>query len=345
MISTLEKSFSSSGSSSSSSSSKRVTWSKNPPALKGPLFAAAQRKVHYTLGSFKRKVRRAESEGAAKHRLPASLAPLQGILKRPTAQFLGRDLDLNFDWSGCAEDFATYSTADLGLPELCSSTDFDDTPLSSALPTPPESDAASYQWESGSDYWSDEWEVTPKLPSGWSSPPRYYEPPRLGSFITPAPALDCTPDEPIPTPGEFLEGLVSSLQYTLIICSAASLLLLILALSALLFFTCGALIAAVTPVVFLAYGVMHAFSRTAYSAETIFQSAIEIGGCLGLWIGFSLVIALDYICEEIESMSTVVIRPLPLPIFLISLATLLPTFFGTNTYTLLSIAIGFLLSF
>ncbi|KAF8604344.1 hypothetical protein BDV93DRAFT_575089, partial [Ceratobasidium sp. AG-I] len=346
MISILEKPSSSVYSTtSSSSSSKCVTWNEKSSVLKKPLFASDQRKKPlFTFESFKRKIRRADSETTTKRRRPAPPAPLQSILKPPTTRSPGYQLDLDFDCSDNTEDFAD-STADLGPPELSSSTDLDDTPPSSALPTPPDSDTASYQWESDSDYWSDEWDVTPKLPSGWNSPPRSYEPQTPNALITPASTPTLTLVESTPTPGEFLEGLVASLQYTLIICGAASLLLLMLACSALLFFTCGALIASITPVVFLAYGLMTLFSNTKYSAEAGFQSAIKIGGGLGLWIGFSVVIAVDYICEEIVATSAIVIRALPLTIFLISLAALPAAFLETNTYDLLSTSIGFLLSF
>jgi hypothetical protein len=353
---------------SSSSSSKRVTWGKNS-TFKDPVFLAAQRKVHFTLDSLKRKIRRSGSGDDSKHmfkrRVTTSHKKLRGILKSPTNQFPGHYLDLGFDWSGFAEDFSAHADADIHPPGLPTLTDTEDTPISSAVSTPPGTSFAYDQWETGSDYFSDQWETTPRLPSsGWSSPPlcdKIISPAGLPvpsqpfQFNETIPAITHTAnafeertqilEEPVQTPQAFLDDLASSLQYTLVVCGIGLMLLSFLFIWTTLLLTCGILMAFVAPAVLVAYWIIYLVTSTKYSAEWIVLTTIKIGGGLGLGIGFALVLIIEYVVDEIESLCILTINSLLLLFLIGSSITTLCLLLGSNPHDSIAHGIGFLLSF
>jgi hypothetical protein len=332
------------------------------------VFLAAQRKVHFTLDSLKRKIQRSGSGNDPKHvfkrRVTVSHKSLRGILKPPTAQFPGHYIDPGFDWSNFAEDFTTHEDTNMCPSGFSTFTDTEDTPTSSAISTPPDTSLTYDQWETGSDYFSDQWETTPKLPSGWSSPSlrdRLVSPTELSAVSQPfrfnetITAITHTTNafeeqtptlkEPFQTPQAFFDNLASSLQHALIVCGIGFLVFLLLFIWTTLLLTCGVLIASIAPTVLAAYWIVYLVTRTKYSAEWIALTTIKIGGGLGLGIGFALVMIIEYVVDEVECLGILIINALPFLFFIGGSMATLCLLLGSNIHDSIAHGIGFLLSF
>ncbi|KAG8743756.1 hypothetical protein FRC10_011476 [Ceratobasidium sp. 414] len=351
----------------SSSSSKKVTWGETY-AFTAPPLPVAQRKVRFSLNSFKHKLLRFGSGHDLKNsnrRAPTSRKTLHGILKPPTVQFPEHHISLGFDWSTLANGLTTRGNMDdlPPVPPLLVSTDDEETSISSAISTPPATDVMCDQWETASDYFSDQWEVTPRLPSEWSSPLPDYKPFCLEeqvSIVAPpspkgSPSLDLfettetkppqPSNEPVQSPGEFVDGLASSLQHTLVICGIGLLIVSFLATWAAILLTCGIMIASVAPVVLLAYWFLYLVTRTKYSLQQIALTAIKIGGLLGLAIGLSMIVLIDLVMDEIESLYILTVGALPI-FAIIGVSTIaLCAVLGSDIHSLIAHGIGLLLSF
>ncbi|KAG8718680.1 hypothetical protein FRC08_004682 [Ceratobasidium sp. 394] len=362
----------SSSTTSSSSSSKKVTWGGETVAFMDPLPPVARRKVRFLLNSFRRKLLRFGSgdlKNSSNRRTPTSHKTLHGILKPPTTRFPEHHINLGFDWSALANDLSTHASTTMNdlppVPPLLVSTDDEETPTGSTVSTPPATDLMCDQWETASDYFSDQWEVTPKLPSEWSSPLPDYKPfsveEQAFTLAPPSPkespSLDVfeategfieppqPPDEPVQTPGAFVDGLASSLQHTLVICGIGFLIVSLLTIWTTILLTCGVMIASVAPAVLLAYWFLHLITRTQYSLKRIVLTAVKIGGLLGLGIGFSVLVLIDLVMDEIESLYNLAIRVLPIVAIIGVSTTVICTVLGSNIHGLIAHGISFLLSF
>ncbi|CAE6504951.1 unnamed protein product, partial [Rhizoctonia solani] len=306
------------------SSCKQVTWGKSTTA-KNPTFPTAHRKIHSTLDYLKHRLGQVESEKKTgtlfKRRQKSAPKPLQGILKPPTARFPEDQIDLHFDWTELQDDLVVYVSDSLVPPPLDTPSDItEDTPTESMPSTPcePISPCASDSWDTHSEYWSDQWDETPKLPSEWS--------PRLDYLITsqmeaeprseisgetkPVQVQD-QPVENIQTPGEFVEELTSSLQYGLIVCGLGFMVFLFLACWTILLITCGVMIASVFPAVLVAYGFMVTFTRAKYSIEWILTTTLKIGATCTLAIAIALIVIVDFIGDTMFTLCRKSVSILP----------------------------------
>jgi hypothetical protein len=314
---------------------KQVTWGKTTRP-KYPPSSTTHRKIYTTLDYFRYKLRQGESEKSLeplfKRHNPGLHRPLQEIRKDRIDRLPEYQGDLDLDWSTFTEDLAPHTTDDLVPPPLDVLSDLaEDTSTTSTISTPPESIAGCDNWDTDSESWSDQWNVTPKLPSGWSLSLRHPILPK--SETEPAPKEEsCQPNEAIQTPGGFLEDLVSSLQYGLIICGLGFMVFLILACWTVLVLTCGITIASVFPAVLAVYGLAYLFTRTKYPAEWLLRTTIKIGGGLALGIEISLVIVVEFIGDKIQTICTVLMDMLPTIFLGISATTLFILPFSSMTY-------------
>ncbi|KAG9126704.1 hypothetical protein FRC07_002328, partial [Ceratobasidium sp. 392] len=150
---------------SSTSSNKKVAWGENS-TLEFTTTPITHRKERLSLDSFKRKLLRFTSKDNLKHRPDRrSTTPpkaLHGILKRPATRFSQERTDPAFDWAVLTNDLvmrASIKMDDLPpVPPLLPSMDGEETPISSAVSTPPAADLTNDHWETASDYFSDQWE-------------------------------------------------------------------------------------------------------------------------------------------------------------------------------------------
>ncbi|KAG8691619.1 hypothetical protein FRC11_014703 [Ceratobasidium sp. 423] len=320
---------------SSTSSRKQVTWGKSTTA-KNPIFPAAHRRVHSTLDYLKHRLRQVESERSIgplfKRRQTGAHEPLQGILKPPTAHFPEDQSDLRFDWTEFQDELAIYATDSLAPPPLDTPSDItEDTPTESMTSTPPELISPCDSWDTGSEYWSDQWDETPELPSGWSPPPDYLtisqmevEPgPEISEQTKPV-QLRHQPVDNVQTPGKFVEEMTSSLQYGLIVCGLGFLGFLFLACWTILLITCGVMIASVFPAVLVTYGFMPLFARTKCSIEWPLMTTLKIGGGLTLAIGIGLVVIVESVGDTAFTLFWKLAGTLPAIVFF---GTLLMAFF------------------
>ncbi|CAE7113901.1 unnamed protein product, partial [Rhizoctonia solani] len=296
--------------SSSTSSRKQVTWGKST-TVKNPVFPAAHRRIHSTLDYLKHRLQQVESDRSVgtlfKRRQTRLNQPIQGILKPPTARFPEDEIDLHFDWTECHEDLFVYATDNLVPPPLDTPSDItEDTPTDSTTSTPPEPISPCDSWHTQSEYWSDQWDETPQLPSGWGSPVDFL----TSSSVEAASGLELSeetkpvqarhqPVEHIQTPGEFVEDLTSSLQHGLIFFGLGFMAFLCLACWTILLVTCGIVMTSVFPAVLLAYGFLVVFSRANWSIEWLFMTTLKIGGGFTLAIVIALVTVVDLIGDAI----------------------------------------------
>ncbi|KAH7333561.1 hypothetical protein B0J17DRAFT_129149 [Rhizoctonia solani] len=320
---------------SSTSLRKQVTWGKSTMA-KNPTFPAAHRKIHSTLDYLKHRLRQVESERSIgplfKRRQTRTYKPLQGILKLPTAHFPEDHMDIPFDWTGFHDEIMVYAADNLA-PSLDTPSDIpEDTPTESMTSTPPEPISPCDSWDSQSEYWSDQWDETPKLPNGWGAPIDYLTTSHMevesGSEIseeTKPIQLLHQPVEDLQTPGEFVEELTASLQYGLIACGLGFLAFLLLACWTALLITWGVMIASVFPAVLVAYGFMVLFTRAKCSAEWLLMTTLKIGSGLTLAIGIALVVAVEYIGDAVFSLYGKLVATLPTFVFLSALSMALFT--------------------
>ncbi|CAE6398907.1 unnamed protein product [Rhizoctonia solani] len=292
--------------SSSRSSRKQVTWGQ-PSKAKNPVFPAARQKVHSTLGYLKDRLRQVESERNIgvffKRRRTRNYKVLQGILKPPTARFPEDRTYSYFDWTQLHDEPIVYAADSMDAPSLDTPSDItEDTPTESMTSTPPEPISPCDSWDNNSEYWSDQWDETPRLPNEWCPPLDYLMESRLevGSESEISDATNPVqilhqPVEGIQTPAEFIEELTSSLQYGLIVCSLGLMAFLFLAFWTTLLITCGVMVASMFPVALAAYGFILLFTRTKCSVEWLLMTTLKIWGGLTLAIGIVLVIIVDYI--------------------------------------------------
>ncbi|KAG8727412.1 hypothetical protein FRC12_022520 [Ceratobasidium sp. 428] len=355
---------------SSVSSSRQVTWGKNS-ILEFTTAPAIQRKDRLSFNSFKRKLLRFGSKDNLKRSSnrppPSSHKTLHGILKPPT-RFVEPHIDPGFDWSALANDLPMRAPVNMNslppVPPLLPTMDDEETPISSTVSTPPLADTTCDHWETASDYFSDQWDVTPKLLSEWDYPifdnkplapeqqvfhlvpPSPNDHPGLYFAETPEQPVEPSqpPNEPIQTPGDFIDGLASSLQHTLAVCGIGFFIFSFLIIWTTVLLTCGIMIASVAPAVLLAYWLLHLITRVKYSFEQIVLTTIKIGGLLGLGIGFSVLVLIDLLMDEIESIAILVSRSLPTLTVIGLSMTGLYLLLGSNIYDLIAHNIGFLLS-
>ncbi|CCO29541.1 hypothetical protein BN14_03556 [Rhizoctonia solani AG-1 IB] len=204
--------------------------------------------------------------------------------------------------------------------------------------TPPESISPCDSWDTDSEYWSDQWDETPKLPNEWTPPLDYLiesspEVKSLSDTTKPVQILH-QPVEAIQTPTEFIEELASSLQYWLIVCSLGLMAFLFLALWTTLLIACGAMVASVFPVALAAYGFILLFTRTKCSVEWFLMTTLKIWGGLTLATGLALAIIVDYIGDTIFASCKKLVATLPTIVLLSTLSiALFPELPGNNDYS------------
>ncbi|CAE6417583.1 unnamed protein product [Rhizoctonia solani] len=326
---------------SSTSSRKQVTWGKSTMA-KNPMFPVAHRKVHSTLDYLKHRLRQVESERSIgplfKRRQTGAHKPLQGILKPPTPHFPEDQADLRFDWTEFQDEFGVYATDSLVPPLLDTPSDItEDTPTESTTSTPPEPISPCESWDTSSEYWSDQWDETPELPSGWSPPLDYFTISQMEvesssdiSEQTKPVQLLHQPVDSIQTPGEFVEEVTSSLQYGLIVCGLGFMAFLFLACWTILLITCGVMIASVFPAVLVAYGFMLLFASTKCSIEWLLMTTLKIGGGLTLAIGIGLVVIVEFVGDIAFTLFRKLAGTLPTVVFLGTLSIALFTQLEAN---------------
>ncbi|GAB1525469.1 hypothetical protein RhiTH_008632 [Rhizoctonia solani] len=334
---------------SSSSSRKQVTW-REPTKPKNSPFPAARRKVHSTLDYLKDRLRQVESErkiGALfKRRQTRDHRPLQGILKPPTAHFPEDQTDSYFDWTEFHDEVIVYATDTLAPPAVDTPSDItEDTPTESGTSTPPEPISLCDSWETSSEYWSDQWDETPRLPNQWIPQLDYFVESGLefksGSEISEATkpvGSFYQPVEVIQSPAEFVEELTSSLQYGLIICGLGLMAFLFLALWTILLITCGMVVASIFPVVLATYGFMLLFTRTKCSVEWLLMTTLKVWAGLTLGIGITLAGIVDYIGDKVFALCHKPAAILPTIILLCTLSiVLVPELSGNNNLSTVSV--------
>ncbi|KAJ1300751.1 hypothetical protein OPQ81_002395 [Rhizoctonia solani] len=297
-------------------------------------FPTAHRKIQSTLDYLKHRLRQIESERSVgplfKHRQAMALKPLQGILKPPTTHFPEDPRDLHFDWTELHDELVVYAINDLAPPPLDSPSDITDgTPTESMVSTPSEPISAYGSWDIDSEYWSNQWDETPQLPSGWNPPLDYLmasemEESDISEETKPVRMLH-QPVASIQAPGDFIEEITSSLQYGLVICGLGFMGFLFLAFWTLLLITCGVMIASVFPAVLVAYGFMVLFTHTECSVEWLLMTTLKTAGGLTLGIGIALVIIVELIGDTVFNFRRRLAGNAPAIVFLSALSIVLCT--------------------